>query len=70
MTIATWFLITFVAQAGNPQLIQVKPPEIKQNMDVCVQEAAAINADDNVPYLAACLPSYKKVNYEPTGTVS
>lgn len=70
MTIATWFLITFVAQAGNPTLIQVKPPEVKQSMEVCVLEAAEINADETVRYLAACLPSYKKVEYEPTGTVS
>ena len=70
MTVATWVLITFVAQAGNPQLTQVKPPQIKQNMRVCAQEAAAINADNEVPYLAACLPQYLKVDYEATGAAS
>tara|TARA_B100001093_G_scaffold398273_2_gene385617 strand:- start:419 stop:628 length:210 start_codon:yes stop_codon:yes gene_type:complete len=68
--IPTWFLIVFVFQDGNPQLIQVRPPELKDNILECVQDAVEINADQSVAYLAACLPSYKKVNSEPAGRVS
>lgn len=68
--IPTWFLIVFVFQTGNPQLIQVRPPELKDNILECVQDAVEINADQSVAYLAACLPSYEKVDSEQTGKVS